>query len=67
MSGRVSNQEWPRSGLRAAQDLADCGLDFVEPIRWFENLAWFGSVGWSNDAIALHHVDQVGGAAIADS
>ena len=47
--------------------LPDRGLDLVEPVRRLEDLARLRSVGRTDDAIALHHVDQVSGAAIADA
>ncbi len=43
------------------------GGDFAMPVRGFEEFAWAGSVGGANQAVVFHHVDEVGGAAVADS
>jgi len=48
----------------AEASLAQGGLYLVEPIMWLENLAGFCPVGRADNAIALHHVNQMGGAAI---
>jgi hypothetical protein len=33
----------------------------------FEDFAGLGAVGGADEAVALHHVDEVGGAAVADA
>jgi hypothetical protein len=45
--------------------LAQRGLNLVEPVGRLEDLARFRPVGRADNSVALHHVDQVGGAAIA--
>src|SRR5579884_1241068 len=47
--------------------LAEGFFDFAEPVGAFEDLAGFGSVGGTDDAVTLHEVDEVGGAAVADA
>ena len=39
----------------------------AQPVGRLEDLAGFGAVCGADDAVALHHVDQVGGAAVADA
>src|SRR5580658_9809883 len=42
-------------------------FDFRDPVRPLQHLARLGPIGSTDDAIAFHKVDQVGGAAIADA
>ena len=42
-------------------------FDFRNPIRTLEDFARLGTVGGADDAVAFHEVDEVGGAAVADS
>src|ERR1039458_2619946 len=47
--------------------LAEGGVDFFVVVGGFEDFAGLGAVGGTDQAIALHHVDEVGGAAVADA
>jgi hypothetical protein len=40
---------------------------FVNPAGALEDFAGLGTVGWAYEAVAFHHVDEVGGAAVADA
>jgi len=42
-------------------------FDFAEPVGALEDFAGFGAVGGANDAVALHQVDEVGGASVSDA
>ena len=43
------------------------GVDFFVVVGGFEDLAGLASVGGADQAVVLHHVDEVGGAAVADA
>src|ERR1035437_6262022 len=47
--------------------LDGCGGDLVEPAGGFKQFAGAGAVGGAYQAVAFHQVNQVGGAAVADS
>ena len=47
--------------------LAQGVFDFAEPVGTLEDFAWLGAVGGADDAVALHQIDEVGGAAVADA
>jgi len=59
-------QESTRSQWRSRR-LTQGGVDFAVVVRRFEEFAGLGAVGGADEAVALHHVDKVGGAAIADT
>src|ERR1039458_2281589 len=43
--------------------LAEGGVDFFVVVGGFEDFAGLGAVGGADQAVVLHHVDEVGGAA----
>ncbi len=45
--------------------LAEGGVDFGVEGGGFEDFAGFAAVGGADEAVAFHHVDEVGGAAVA--
>jgi hypothetical protein len=47
--------------------LAEGGVYFFVVGGGFEDLAGLGAVGGADEAVALHHVDEVGGAAVANT
>jgi hypothetical protein len=47
--------------------LAEGGVYFFVVVGGFQDFAGFGAVGGAYQAVALHHVDEVGGAAVADA
>src|SRR5215469_9251257 len=38
----------------------------AEPIRTFQDFAWFWPVGGADNSVFLHEIDQVRGAAVSD-
>ena len=42
-------------------------LYFINPFGTFEHFARLGAVGGTDDAVAFHKVDEVGGASVADA
>ena len=50
-----------------AEELAQRVFNFAEPIRALENFTRLGTVGGANDAVALHQIDEMSGATIADA
>ncbi len=52
---------------RFLHGLAERGVDFFVVVGGFEDFAGFGAVGGADEAVALHHVDEVGGATVADA
>ena len=46
--------------------LAEGGVDFFVVVGGFEDFAGLGAVGGADEAVALHHVDEVGGATVAN-
>ena len=62
----------PSTPLRAGcvpkdQFLAQGLFDFVDPVRTLEDFAGLGSVGGADDAVALHEVNKMSGAAVSDT
>ena len=47
--------------------LAEGGLDFADPVAALQDLAGLGAVGGAYEAVALHEVDEMGCAAVADA
>src|ERR1035438_5164896 len=47
--------------------LAQGGVDFFVVVGGFEDFAGLGAVGGADQAVVLHHVDEMGGAAVADA
>lgn len=52
---------------RLFSPLLVAGHYLVQPPRSLEQLARTRTIGGPDQAVALHHVDQVGGAAVADA
>ena len=42
-------------------------VGFVQPAGGFEEFSRFGAFGGADEAVAFHHVDEGGGAAVADA
>ena len=42
-------------------------LNFTQPVRALQHFAGLGAVGGAHDAVALHQVNEVGSAAVADA
>src|SRR5262245_20424116 len=62
--GGLSSEHYRRRLLfRSAQ----CLFDLAQPVGTLEDLTRFGTVGGAHNAVLLHQVDQVGGAAVADA
>src|SRR5487761_1325475 len=58
----------PRIAHSERHDRSTHGLlDFLKPAARFEDLAWAGAVGGADNSIALHQVNQVSGAAVANA
>src|SRR6266496_2433547 len=55
----------PKKGLAAVRHWL--ALHLRDPVRRLEDLARLGAVGAAHDAVALHQVDEVSGAAVADA
>ena len=47
--------------------LSQCFFHFAQPIRLLQHFARFRAVGRPHDPIGLHEIDQVRGAAVADT
>ncbi len=60
---RVSRDSRAKNGAIAPA----LALHLGDPLRRFQNLARLGAVGRTDDAVALHQVDEVGGASVADA
>ncbi len=59
-----------KAAARAAphpQRLPQAAFDFLEPVGAFEDFAGFAAVGRADDAVAVHHVEDAGGAAVAEA
>ena len=52
---------------RPSAGLAQRGVYFFVVVGGFEDFAGLAAVGGADQAVALHHVDEVGGAAVADA
>jgi hypothetical protein len=47
--------------------LGDYCVYFADPVGSFEDFAGFGAIGGAYYAVVVHHVDEVGSAAVADA
>jgi hypothetical protein len=62
---RVTNPLQVVNLPHAGAELPQLCLHFLQPIRTFQHVARAAAVGRADDAVALHHVENARGAAIA--
>ena len=53
--------------MATSRELAEGGVYFFVVVGGFQDFAGLGAVGGADKAVALHHVDEVSGAAVADA
>ncbi len=41
-------------------------LDLIEVVLWNQDLAGFAPIGWANQSLMLHHVQQSGSSSVPD-
>src|SRR6266404_4709405 len=52
---------------RERRGLARGLFDFRNPVGTLQYFAWLGTIGGADDAVLLHQIDEVRGAAVADA